>query len=102
MIGKPKAIVIGAIVAGAVVLGGVAVPLTSHPKFCASCHNIKPSYDSWVMSSHKEVTCVDCHVRPTIEGYLHDKVWAGIKDVTVYLFGTPTDAHNLQTTVYSE
>ena len=66
MIGKPKAIVIGAIVAGAVVLGGVAVPLTSHPKFCASCHNIKPSYDSWVASSHKEVTCVDCHVRPTV------------------------------------
>ena len=102
MILTPKAIVIMAIVAGALALGGVAVPLTSHPKFCASCHNIKPSYDSWLVSSHKDVTCVDCHVRPTVEGYLHDKVQAGLKDVAIYLFSTPTDAHNLQSTVHTE
>ncbi|OLB04867.1 MAG: cytochrome C [Nitrospirae bacterium 13_2_20CM_62_7] len=81
---KPKAIVIMAIVAAALALGGVAVPLTSHPRFCASCHNIKPSYDSWVVSTHKDVTCVDCHVRP------------------ISVFGTPTDAHNLQATVHTE
>ncbi len=102
MIGKPRAIVIASIVAGALALGGVAVPLTSHPKFCATCHNIKPSYDSWVVSSHKEVTCVDCHVRPSVQGYLEDKVQAGIKDVAIYVFGTPTDPHNLQATVHSE
>ncbi|HKW85894.1 MAG TPA: NapC/NirT family cytochrome c [Nitrospiraceae bacterium] len=99
---KPSAIVIGVIVVAALALGGVAVPLTSHPKLCASCHNIRPSYESWLISSHKNVTCVDCHVRSTIEGYYHDKIVAGIKDATIYLFGTPTDAHNLQATVATE
>ncbi|MBI4402362.1 MAG: NapC/NirT family cytochrome c [Nitrospirae bacterium] len=102
MIRRPQALVIGAIIAGAVALGGVAIPLTSHPKFCASCHNIRPSYESWVVSSHKDVTCVACHVRPGVEGWLHDKAWAGTKDVAIYLFGTPTDAHNLKTSVTTE
>ncbi len=99
---KPKAIVLVAIFLGAAALGGAAVPLTNHPQFCASCHNIRPSYDSWVKSSHKEVECVACHVRPGVEGFIHDKAYAGLKDVAIYLFGTPTDAHNLQATVSSE
>ena len=102
MIRKPQAIVIAAIVVGALALGGAAVPLTNHPKFCASCHTIRPSYDSWVESTHKEVTCVDCHVRPGVAGFLHDKVRAGIKDTVIYIFGTPTDPHNLQAQVDSE
>ena len=102
MIRRSKAIVILAVLAGALALGGVAIPITSHPQFCASCHNIRPSYDSWLASSHKEVTCVACHVRPGVEGFVHDKVIAGIKDVGIYLFGTPTEAHNLQTTVPTE
>ncbi|MDE3225967.1 MAG: NapC/NirT family cytochrome c [Nitrospirota bacterium] len=99
---KPKAIVLVAIFLGAAALGGAAVPLTNHPQFCASCHNIRPSYDSWVKSSHKEVECVACHVRPGVEGFIRDKAYAGLKDVSIYLFGTPTDAHNLQATVSSE
>lgn len=99
---KPKAIVLVAIFLGAAALGGAAVPLTNHPQFCASCHNIRPSYDSWVKSSHKEVECVTCHVRPGVEGFIHDKAYAGLKDVAIYLFGTPTDAHNLQAAVSSE
>ena len=99
---KPRATIVLALVAGAIALGGVAVPLTNHPKFCASCHNIAPSYESWVQSSHKEVTCVACHVRPGVEGWIQDKAWAGTKDVTIYLFGTPTDSHNLKAKVDSE
>ena len=98
---RPKPAIILALVVGAVALAGVAVPLTNHPKFCASCHNIAPSYQSWVKSSHKEVTCVTCHVRPGIQGWIHDKAWAGTKDVAIYLFGTPTDAHNLRSIVDS-
>ena len=30
-----------------------------------------------------------------VEGWIHDKAWAGTKDLAIYLFGTPTDAHNL-------
>ena len=87
--------------AGALALGAVAVPLTNHPKFCASCHTIRPSHDSWVKSSHKEVTCVTCHVRPGVAGWIHDKAWAGTKDLFIHLFGTPTEAHNLMAKVDS-
>jgi cytochrome c nitrite reductase small subunit len=102
MIRRSHVLVIMAVFAGAMLLGGAAVPLTDHPKFCASCHNIRPSYDSWIVSSHKEVTCVDCHVRPGVKGFLHDKVYTGLKDVAIYAFGTPMDPHNLQSTVASE
>ncbi len=98
---RSPAIAIGAIIAGAVALGAAAIPLTNHPKFCASCHTIKPSYESWVQSTHKEVECVSCHVRPGIEGWLHDKAWNGTKDLAISLFGTPTSAHDLQSHVDS-
>jgi hypothetical protein len=81
--------------------GAAAIPLTNHPTFCASCHIIKPSYDSWVRSSHKDVTCVDCHVRPGISGFVHDKVFAGLEDVAITFLGTPTEPHNLESRVYS-
>ncbi|HBP87112.1 MAG TPA: cytochrome c3 family protein [Nitrospirales bacterium] len=81
--------------------GAAAIPLTNQPTFCASCHTIKPSYDSWIRSSHKDVTCVDCHVRPGISGFIEDKVFAGIEDVAITFFGTPTDPHNLKSHVTS-
>ena len=81
--------------------GAAAIPLTNQPTFCASCHTITPSYDSWIRSSHKDVTCVDCHVRPGINGFIHDKVFAGLEDVAITLLGTPTEPHNLASHVYS-
>ncbi len=102
MIGTRKALTIAVIIIGALALGGIAVPLTDHPKFCASCHNIRPSYENWIESSHKEVTCVACHVRPGLTGFIHDKAWTGTRDVMITLFGTPTEAHNLEATVYSD
>ena len=81
--------------------GAAAIPLTNQPTFCASCHTITPSYDSWTRSSHKDVTCVDCHVRPGISGFIHDKVYAGIEDVAITFFGTPTEPYDLQSHVYS-
>ncbi len=98
---KPKATILLALTLGALVLGAVAIPITNHPTFCASCHTIAPSHESWAKSSHREVTCVACHVRPGLEGWLHDKAWAGTKDVAIYLFGSPTDSHNLQAKVDS-
>lgn len=81
--------------------GAAAIPLTNHPAFCASCHTITPSYNSWARSSHKDVTCVDCHVRPGISGFIHDKVFAGLEDVAITLLGTPAAPHNLESHVYS-
>ncbi|MBA3611406.1 MAG: NapC/NirT family cytochrome c [Nitrospirales bacterium] len=81
--------------------GAAAIPLTNQPTFCASCHTLKPSYDSWIRSSHKDVTCVDCHVRPGISGFIEDKLFAGLEDVAITFFGTPTEPHNLQSHVTS-
>jgi cytochrome c nitrite reductase small subunit len=98
---KPKATIALALVACVLAFGAVATPITSQPTFCAGCHTIAPSYESWVKSSHREVACVACHVRPGIEGWLCDKAWAGTKDVAIYLFDVPTDPYNLQAKVDS-
>ena len=82
--------------------GTAAIPLTNHPDFCASCHTIRPSVESWRTSSHKDVTCVDCHVRPGLHGFIEDKVLAGLSDVAITVFGTPTEPHNLQSHVSSD
>ncbi len=95
-----KAVTVMALSALALAIAGsIAIPLTSHPDFCAICHTIRPSVESWSMSSHKDVGCVECHVRPGISGFLHDKVRAGIKDVVITFFGNPTEPHNLQAEV---
>ncbi len=99
---KSPALVILAVVIGAAVVGGAAVPLTDRPTFCASCHNMPPSYESWRASTHKEVTCVACHVRPGVEGFLHDKIYVGLKDTAVYLFGTVPSPHDMEASVASE
>ena len=93
--------VILAIAVVVALVGAGAVPLTNHPRFCASCHTIQPSYESWAQSTHKDITCVDCHVRPGVKGFIEDKVIAGLKDVAITFFGTPTEPHNLQSHVDS-
>jgi cytochrome c nitrite reductase small subunit len=90
-----------AVMLGAIALAGIAIPLTDQPEFCAGCHTIAPSYQSWAKSSHKEISCVACHVRPGLQGWITDKVLAGAKDVAITLLGTPTEAHNLKATVDS-
>lgn len=30
-------------------------------KTCASCHEINPSVGAWQMSSHREISCLECH-----------------------------------------
>lgn len=102
MSSNSKALTIGVVIVAVMALGGaVAIPLTNHPTFCASCHTIRPSYDSWTASSHRDVTCVDCHVRPGLQGFIEDKVLAGLKDVAITFFGTPPQPYNLEARVYS-
>lgn len=91
-----------ALIVGAVTLGGLGLHYSNAPQFCATCHTVAPSYDTWAASSHKDVSCVDCHVRGTVTGWVHDKAYAGTKDVLRTIFGLATDPHNLNATVYSE
>lgn len=42
------------------------------PAACVNCHIMRPQYESWLKSSHKNVaTCVDCHLpHHPVEKYL--------------------------------
>ena len=46
------------------VMVGCAAWYTSRPQFCNSCHIMEPYYASWQQSSHKDVSCIECHFPP--------------------------------------
>ncbi len=75
------------------------IEYTSKSHFCATCHYMKPFYESWKTSSHGHIECATCHylpgprskIRAKIEGimqlgrywtklYLKSKPWAEIPD----------------------
>src|SRR5690242_7727803 len=58
----------GAFVLFFLVLVAMAGWYTSRPKFCRSCHIMEPYYDSWAVSKHKDVSCIECHFAPGIGG----------------------------------
>ena len=33
----------------------------NNPKFCVSCHLMKPAYDAWKKSKHAGINCHECH-----------------------------------------
>ncbi len=52
-------------IVAAVVVYAIPYYYTSSPQACASCHTMKPYYDSWKASSHATAAsnCTSCHVR---------------------------------------
>jgi nitrate/TMAO reductase-like tetraheme cytochrome c subunit len=52
------------------------VQVSSQPGFCKSCHIMKPYYDSWAMSSHRRVACINCHIAPGIKAEAMTKIQA--------------------------
>ena len=59
---------------------------THNPKFCVSCHVMKPYYEAWKTSSHNEVGCVECHYPPGLRYELEGKLDA-INQVVAYWTG---------------
>lgn len=41
---------------------------TSQSKLCASCHEVRPNYETWARSSHNKVACTTCHGGTKIKG----------------------------------
>ncbi len=72
---------------------------TSTPGFCASCHEIRPAYDSWKTSTHVNnaqgfvADCMDCHLPAPHQmfSFFYAKTVHGIKDIVVHFFGGPYD-----------
>lgn len=66
--------------------------VTANPYFCGSCHNMKPQYEAWKRSSHKEIGCVTCHYPPGLEPLVRGKV-EGLVDVVKYFSGQYSEPH---------
>ena len=76
-----KVLAIGGVLGVAVM--GYMVYYTTTPGFCNSCHIMKPYYDAWKTSKHKNVTCVACHYSPEPKKLLWAKFQA-INSVVQY------------------
>ena len=81
----------GLSIALAIALGLVgvvaSVEVTSRPRFCGSCHIMTPYYESWKLSSHKNIACVECHIPPGVTAEIRKKFEA-LSMVARYFTGT--------------
>ena len=64
-----------------------AVEVTSRPQFCGSCHIMKPYYESWRHSTHRNVACVECHIPPGVTAEIRKK-YEALSMVARYFTGT--------------
>ena len=60
---------------------------TMQPEFCNSCHIMEPYFTAWHESTHKDVSCMDCHFEPGLEGTLKGK-WQASSQAIKYLTNT--------------
>ncbi|OGF53356.1 MAG: hypothetical protein A2Z21_07925 [Candidatus Fraserbacteria bacterium RBG_16_55_9] len=63
------------------------VEISSQPAFCGTCHFMKPYYESWETSTHREVACVECHIPPGIAAEFRKK-YEALSMVVSYFTGT--------------
>lgn len=81
-------IIIVTIIVGAGFIGVQTMHATSTAEFCKTCHpkeevGVRGEYYSWTKGVHSEVdvSCLDCHGAPGIEGYLYAHVVVGMKSL---------------------
>lgn len=68
---KVKILLLAAIV---LVISSGAVVVSEQPGFCNSCHIMNTYYDSWKISTHSEVNCLECHLQPGFIGHVKGKI----------------------------
>ena len=68
-------------------LSGGFVYYTSLPRFCPTCHIMRPYFESWKISSHNEVSCTECHYTPGLRNEILAK-FEGLSMTVQYLTGT--------------
>ncbi len=64
-----------------------ALKLTMAPSFCAKCHVMAPEYVTWEASSHVQVPCTSCHIKPGLGNLVAHKLSAS-KELLLYYTGT--------------
>ncbi len=68
-------------------LGAAGALLTPQPFFCRTCHVERDIYKAWTKSPHNEISCLSCHRKPGVSGYLTSQVEMA-KRVSSSIFGT--------------
>ena len=63
--------------------------LQDDPKACVNCHVMKDAYDGWRVSSHRNVTCNECHTPNDITGKYATKIEHGVRHSYVFTLGDP-------------
>jgi nitrate/TMAO reductase-like tetraheme cytochrome c subunit len=56
------------------VLTVLSIELTSTSTFCSTCHIMKPFHETWGVSAHKDVACVECHIPPGLPNLISAKL----------------------------
>lgn len=68
---------------------------TANYRFCGMCHNMDSYIESWKQSSHKDVSCLECHFEPGVWGELKGK-WKAQTHVVMKITGTaPPRPHTI-------
>ena len=66
---------------------------TEVPQFCNSCHEMSGNFESWKVSRHESVLCIDCHARPGLTGWLAAKAGGMRQLVTHFTAENIEDIH---------
>jgi nitrate/TMAO reductase-like tetraheme cytochrome c subunit len=85
--GRRAVVALVVFVPAGVAVAFLAVQVSSRPSFCGSCHYMAPYYQSWLTSTHKDVSCVDCHIPPGIASEARKK-YEALAMVARYFTGT--------------
>jgi nitrate/TMAO reductase-like tetraheme cytochrome c subunit len=78
-----------------------AVVATSTPTFCSSCHEMAPEYTTFEISSHSDISCVQCHVKPGLFNTLWHKVEA-MEEVYYHFIATPPNPIRMEEPIGNE
>lgn len=84
---KKALVILAGLLVFAAVGSFLTVRMTESPEFCASCHVMKPMYETHFHSAHRDVTCNDCHTPQ--DNYLKKVAYKGMSGTwDAYVFFT--------------
>ncbi len=87
---KPMFWVICAGILGAVIIVvGSVLWVTEQPFFCNSCHIMNAPYKTWSKSTHANVRCTQCHVKPGFIAMIEHKP-QGLKELWSVITKNPS------------
>ena len=88
---SPPRILASGIIAGIVICLFIAIGynLSSTTRFCAACHSMQSVAATWQVSTHKQFTCIECHLPDNhIISRVSYKAAVGIRDLVDETLGT--------------